>query len=95
VADREHQAERGVADREAGTVAAEQLFGDARLEGADLRAVVAEHARCLDPAQRVEMLAEARRVRGDQGEAFHRRVRLLFARTLAYSLLRSSYTVSM
>jgi hypothetical protein len=80
VADREHQPQRGVADREAGAVAAEQLFGDPGLERANLWAVVAEHARRLDPAQRIEVFAQTGRVRRDQGEAYYRRSGLLCRR---------------
>ena len=69
LADCDHQAERRVADRKTRALPTEQLRGCLRLERADLRAVVAEDARVLDAAQRLDLLAQAGRIGGDQGIA--------------------------
>ncbi|CUS45595.1 hypothetical protein MGWOODY_Smn1569 [hydrothermal vent metagenome] len=71
LADRDDQAKRRIGDSQGRAMAAEQMLVGLGLEGADLRAVVAEHARLLDPLQCVEMLAEARRLGGDEREAMH------------------------
>ncbi len=68
-AQRDHQAERGIADRKARAPAAEQGLGRLRLEGAHFRTVIAEHARGLDAAERFDMGAEPGRVGGNQGIA--------------------------
>ena len=73
VANRDHQSQRRVGDRKAGAAAAEQSLGRFRLESAHFGTVVRINARGLDPAQRIEMLAQSGRARGDQRKASHRR----------------------
>src|SRR3546814_13449737 len=73
IADRDHQPQRRVGDRKARARAAEQPRGHVGLEAAHLGAVVRIDARSLDPAQRVEMLAQLGRARGDQGIMRHLR----------------------
>ncbi|MCY1171040.1 hypothetical protein D9M73_111360 [compost metagenome] len=65
----DHQTERGVADRKARAPAAEQGLGRLRFEGAHFRTIIAEHARGLDTAERLDMGAELGRVGGNQGIA--------------------------
>ncbi len=73
VAQRQHQPERGVGDREAGAAPAEQDLGGLALEPAGDRAVVAESAGCLDRLESGGQPAELGRVGADEGQVHRRR----------------------
>src|SRR3546814_8521406 len=91
IADRDHQPQRRVGDRKARARAAEQPRGHVGLEAAHLGAVVRIDARSLDPAQRVEMLAQLGRARGDQGIMRH--LKSEEHTSELQSLMRISYAV--